>query len=205
MEQNKPEQGAGEQDSDYIILRCPVCDMETDFELLKDPPQAVVRCTECGHTMSVVLKEPRMFYVKAIVSHGSESITAKIELAEGEIISVGDYLVAETEDDTYNVQVLSIEADNARREKLPSEKITTLWTRLVDVVIISASVNKGAVTLPLYETVSGEKEFEIGCITAIAGKQFRIKRIKLRDNHMLTRKGRKAKAYEIKRIFGERS
>ncbi|MCQ2376879.1 MAG: hypothetical protein MJ006_02610, partial [Methanocorpusculum sp.] len=152
-----------------------------------------------------VLKEPRMFYVKAIVSHGSESITAKIELAEGEIISVGDYLVAETEDDTYNVQVLSIEADNARREKLPSEKITTLWTRLVDVVIISASVNKGAVTLPLYETVSGEKEFEIGCITAIAGKQFRIKRIKLRDNHMLTRKGRKAKAYEIKRIFGERS
>ena len=135
----------------------------------------------------------------------TESITAKIELAEGEIISVGDYLVAETEDETYNVEVLSIEADNARREKLPSEKITTLWTRLVDVVIISASVNKGAVTLPLYETVSGEKEFEIGCITAIAGKQFRIKRIKLRDNHMLTRKGRKAKAYEIKRIFGERS
>jgi len=192
-------------DSDYLVLSCPVCEMETDFEILKKPPQAVVRCTECGHTMHILLKEPRMFYVKAIISHGSDSIIAKIELAEGEIISVGDYLVAEANDVTYNVEVLSIEADNARREKLLSEKITTLWTRLVDVVIISASVNKGATTMPLYETVDGEKDFEIGCITAVAGKQFRVKRIKLRNNHMLTRKGRKAKAYEIKRLFGERS
>ncbi|HJJ27436.1 MAG TPA: HVO_0476 family zinc finger protein [Methanocorpusculum sp.] len=193
------------QDSDYLILRCPVCEMDVDFEVLKEPPQAVVRCTECGHTMHVLLKEPRMFYVKAIISHGSESITAKIELAEGEMISVGDYLVAETEDDTYNVEVLSIESDNARREKLVSDKISTLWTRLVDVVIISASVNKGANTMPLYETVKGDKEFEVGSITTIAGKQFRIKRMKLRNNHMYTRKGRTAKAYEIKRIFGERS
>ena len=57
----------------------------------------------------------------------------------------------------------------------------------------------------LYETVKGDKEFEVGSITTIAGKQFRIKRMKLRNNHMYTRKGRTAKAYEIKRIFGERS
>ncbi len=202
---NRKNTGDDTAATDYLVLMCPVCGIESNFEILKEPPQAVVRCTECGHTMHVLLKEPRMFYVKAVISHGSESITAKIELVEGEIIAVSDYLVAETDDTTYNVEVLSIEADNARREKLPSEQITTLWTRLVDVVIISASVNKGATTMPLYETVEGEKEFEIGRITAVAGRQFRVKRIKLRNNHMLTRKGRKAKAYEVKRLFGERS
>ncbi|HJJ39359.1 MAG TPA: HVO_0476 family zinc finger protein, partial [Methanocorpusculum sp.] len=67
--QNIPEEDTDmEQDNDFIILRCPVCEMDVDFEVLKEPPQAVVRCTECGHTMHVLLKEPRMFYVKAIIS-----------------------------------------------------------------------------------------------------------------------------------------
>lgn len=192
-------------EDEYLIFTCPVCEMETDFRILKEQTQAVVQCTECGHTMSVLLKEPKLIDVKTVISHGSDSITGKIELTEGEIVSVGDFLIADAHDTTYTVEVLSLEADNARRDKLSAEKITTIWTRLVDKVIISASVNKGATTIPLYETVDGEKAFEIGCITTISGKQFRIKRIKLRNNHMLTRKGRTAKAYEIKRIFGERS
>ena len=193
------------ENDDYIILDCPVCGEETDFEILKNPPEAVVQCVECGHTMRITLKEPKTCMVKAIISHGSESIPAKIELIEGEMIRVGDFLVAEAGEETYNVEVLSIEENNARREKMPAEKINTLWTRLVDLVIISASVNKGARTVPLYEQVDGETEYMVDTITTIAGKQFRIVRIKLRKGNMLMRKGKTAKAYEIKRIYGERS
>lgn len=193
------------ENDDYIILDCPVCGEETDFQFLKNPPEAVVQCVECGHTMRITLKEPKSCMVKAIISHGSESIPAKIELVEGELIRVGDFLVAEAGEETYNVEVLSIEENNARRDKVLAEKINTLWTRLVDIVIISASVNKGAKTVALYEQVDGETEYQIDTITTIAGKQFRITRIKLRKGNMLMRKGKTAKAYEIKRIYGERS
>lgn len=193
------------ENEDYIILDCPVCGEETDFSFLKNPPEAVVQCVECGHTMRITLKEPKSCMVKAIISHGSESIPAKIELIEGEMVRVGDFLVAEAGEETYNVEVLSIEENNARRDKMPAEKINTLWTRLVDLVIISASVNKGARTIPLYEQVDGETEYMVDSIATIAGKQFRVVRIKLRKGNMLMRKGKTAKAYEIKRIYGERS
>ncbi|MBQ4598177.1 MAG: hypothetical protein IJB12_07255 [Methanocorpusculum sp.] len=193
------------ENDDYIILDCPVCGEETDFAILKNPPEAVVQCVECGHTMRITLKEPKSCMVKAIISHGSESIPAKIELIEGEMIRVGDFLVAEAGEETYNVEVLSIEENNARRDKMPAEKISTLWTRLVDLVIISASVNKGARTIPLNEQVDGETEYMVDSIATIAGKQFRVVRIKLRKGNMLMRKGKTAKAYEIKRIYGERS
>ena len=193
------------ENEDYIILDCPVCGEETDFAILKNPPEVVVQCVECGHTMRITLKEPKSCMVKAIISHGSESIPAKIELIEGEMVRVGDFLVAEAGEETYNVEVLSIEENNARRDKMPAEKINTLWTRLVDLVIISASVNKGARTIPLYEQVDGETEYMVDSIATIAGKQFRVVRIKLRKGNMLMRKGKTAKAYEIKRIYGERS
>ena len=66
--------------------------------------------------MRITLKEPKSCMVKAIISHGSDSIPAKIELIEGEMIRVGDFLVAEAGEETYNVEVLSIEENNARRD-----------------------------------------------------------------------------------------
>ena len=192
-------------DNDMILLDCPVCLEETDFEILKEPPEAVVKCTVCGHVMRVTLKEPKVLTVKAVVSYGNDSHTGSIELLEGDTISVGDYLVAEVGDDSFCVEVTSIEENNARRQKLPAEKIEVLWTRLVDQVIIRASLNKGAVTIPLYENVDGNKVYTIDHITSVGGKQFRVTRIKLRKGNVITRKDKSAEAHEIKRIYGERS
>ena len=192
-------------DNDMIILDCPVCGEETDFEILKEPPEAVVKCSVCGHVMRVTLKEPKIKTVHAIVSFGDESSTGTIDLIEGEIITVGDYLVAEVGDDSFSVEVTSIEENNARREKLPTEKIQVLWTRLVDKVIIRASLNKGATTIPLYEEVEGGKVYTVGQITSVGGRQFRVTRIKLRKGNIITRKDKTAEAREIKRVYGERS
>jgi len=192
-------------DTDMIILDCPVCGEETNFEILKELPVTVVRCTECGHTMQVIPKDPKIFTIKTIVSSGTKSHTGTIELKEGDICSVGDFLVAEVVDESYGVEVTSIERDNARRTKLPAEEIEVLWTRLVDKVIIRASLNKGAVTIPLYEQVPGDKVYTVNHITSVGGKQFRITRIKLRKGNIIQRKDKTAQAHEIKRIYGEQS
>ncbi|WP_338094613.1 HVO_0476 family zinc finger protein [Methanorbis furvi] len=194
-----------DNDNDLIILDCPVCGEETDFEILKEPPEAVVRCTECGHTMRITLKEPKIYTIKTIVSYATESHTGTIELMEGDICAVGDLLVAEVGDESYGVEVMSIEQNDARRTKLPAEKIDVLWTRLVDKVIIRASLNKGALTIPLYEQVPGDKVYTVDHITTIGGKQFRVTRIKLRKGNVIERKDKSAQAREIKRIYGERS
>jgi uncharacterized Zn finger protein len=192
-------------DNDIILLDCPVCGEETDFEILKEPPEAVVKCTVCGHVMRVTLKEPRVLTVKAVVSYGNDSHTGTIDLIEGDTITVGDYLVAEVGDDSFSVEVTSIEENNARRQKLPAEKIEVLWARLVDQVIIRASLNKGAITIPLYENVEGNKVYTVDHITSVGGRQFRVTRIKLRKGNIITRKDKTAEAHEIKRIYGERS
>lgn len=80
-----------------------------------------------------------------------------------------------------------------------------LWTRLVDKVIIRASLNKGATTIPLYEEVEGDKVYTVGQITSVGGRQFRVTRIKLRKGNIITRKDKTAEAREIKRVYGERS
>lgn len=192
-------------DNDIILLDCPVCGEETDFEILKEPPEAVVKCTVCGHVMRVTLKEPRVLTVKAVVSYGNDSHTGTIDLIEGDTITVGDYLVAEVGEDSFSVEVTSIEENNARRQKLPAEKIEVLWARLVDQVIIRASLNKGAITIPLYENVEGNKVYTVDHITSVGGRLFRVTRIKLRKGNIITRKDKTAEAHEIKRIYGERS
>ena len=192
-------------DNDIILLDCPVCGEETDFEILKDPPEAVVKCTVCGHVMRVTLKEPKVLTVKAVVSYGNDSHTGTIDLIEGDTITVGDYLVAEVGEDSFSVEITSIEENNARRQKLPAEKIEVLWARLVDQVIIRASLNKGAITIPLYENVEGNKVYTVDHITSVGGRQFRVTRIKLRKGNIITRKDKTAEAHEIKRIYGERS
>ena len=123
----------------------------------------------------------------------------------GDIISVGDYLVAEVGEESFSVEITSIEENNARRQKLPVEKVEVLWARLVDQVIIAASLNKGAVTIPLYENVPGNTIYTVDHITTIGGRQFRVTRIKLRKGNVITRKDKTAEAHEIRRIYGERS
>jgi uncharacterized Zn finger protein len=188
-----------------ISLDCPACNEKTDFEILKKSPEAIVRCSECGHTMQIFMKEPKIFVVKTIVSYDTESYIGTTEFVKGDICSVGDFLVTEVDNKSYNVEVMSIERNNSRIVKLPAEDIEVLWTRLVDKVVICASLNKGAITIPLYERVPGDKVYTIDHITSVNGKQFRITRIKLRNGNIIRRKDKTAQAHEIRRIYGERS
>ncbi|HJJ89989.1 MAG TPA: HVO_0476 family zinc finger protein [Methanocorpusculum sp.] len=188
-----------------ITFNCPSCNKETDFEILKKTPLTVIRCVDCGYITRITRRKPKSCIIKSIVSHGTKSYIGTTELMEEDICSVGDILVSKVGGKSYDVEVMSIERENTRRSKLLAKDIEVIWTRLLDKVLIHASLNKGPITISLYEQVPGNKMYTVDHITSVGGKQFRITRIKLRKGNIIQRKDNSAQAYEIKRIYGERS
>ncbi|MBN1194968.1 MAG: hypothetical protein JXA08_06435 [Methanomicrobiaceae archaeon] len=184
---------------------CPACGEDTDHEIVKEGHELLVRCTVCGGVRRVPRpKEPRIIAVKTIVSYEKESRICSIELLDDEVCAVGDMLVAECEDDAMGVEVTSIERDGVRVSKARAEEIQTIWTRLVEQVIVKASVHDGRTTLPLYIPTAGEEDFIIGSVYQAGKIRFRITRIKLREGALMKKEGWKAYARKIKRIYGTR-
>lgn len=184
---------------------CPACGEETEHEIVKEGHELLVRCTVCGGVHRVPRpKEPRIIAVRTVVSHEKESRVCSIELLDDEMCSVGDLLVAECDDDVMGVEVTSIERAGARVSKARAAEIQTVWSRLVEQVIVKASVHDGRTTLPLYIPVAGEEDFIVGSVYLAGRIRFRITRIKLRDGALMKKEGWKAYARKIKRIYGIR-
>ncbi|HIJ06074.1 MAG: putative Zn-finger protein-like protein [Methanomicrobiales archaeon 53_19] len=188
-----------------IQVKCPVCGEETDHEMLRDGEPATVQCSECSHIHRSVIKIPKVIEIRAIISSEGESRQGTIELTDDEIVEVGNTFVADVGDDIFGVEVTGIELGPARRMRASTQDITCLWTRVIDSVIIRASLHKGALTYPLYEQVDGETVYTIGEIASVGGRQFRVTRIKLRDGAVVRKPGSYAEARFIKRVYGERS
>ncbi|MDO9540117.1 MAG: HVO_0476 family zinc finger protein [Methanocalculus sp.] len=188
-----------------ISVRCPVCREETDHEMIRDGAPATVRCHDCGHTHRAIVITPKVLAIRTIVSNEKESSLGTIELSDNETVEVGNTFVADVGDDIFGVEVTGIEVGQARRERAETRDITCLWTRVIDSVIVRASLHKGAVTHPLYEQVEGETAYTVGDITSVGGRQFRVTHIKLRDGAVVRKPGSYAEARFIKRIYGERS
>ncbi|NYT05485.1 MAG: hypothetical protein GKC04_03810 [Methanomicrobiales archaeon] len=185
---------------------CPVCRDETAHDILKEGTDVVVRCTVCGTVHRIPRpKEPKTLVVKAIVSHEQESHVCSVELEENERCAVGDMLVAECGEEVMGVEVTAIERSGVRVQKAVAEEIETLWTRLVEQVVVKASVHDGRRTIPVYVASAGETDFVIGELYQAGSIRFRITRIKLRDGALMKKEGWKAYARKIKRIYGIRS
>lgn len=73
--------------------------------------------------------------------------------------------------------VTSIEAGPKRVIRARPD-ITTLWTRVIDEVVVRFSIHSGRQTLPLYKVCDGEEFFIVGEVYSIKGKQFRITHLK---------------------------
>ncbi|RQD82368.1 MAG: hypothetical protein D5R96_05130 [Methanocalculus sp. MSAO_Arc2] len=188
-----------------ITARCPACGEENDHKILRDGAPATVQCQHCGHTHRLNISRPEVLTIRSIISDEGESTQGTIELLDCDTVSIGDTFVADVEDDIFGVEVTGIEIANARRKKAYARDITCLWTRVIDTVIIRASLHKGAVTYPLYETVDGETVYTVGEVTSVGGRMFRITRIKKRDGAVIRKPGSYTEARYIKRIYGERS
>jgi len=191
---------------EQIDMFCTTCDDETEHEVLSRTTNQVIKCTVCGSVSRIpVPKEPVMLQVKAIVSREDTSTVCTCELAEDELITVGDSLIAEDDDgEGAGVEVMSIESKDKRLNKAKGADIDTLWTRVIDQVVVRFSVHDGWHTLPLYVRCEGEEKFVVGDVYVIKGVKARIGHIRMRNGAVTKRRGKFEVASTIKRVYAYR-
>ncbi|MDV4342610.1 hypothetical protein HL657_05385 [Methanoculleus sp. YWC-01] len=186
-----------------ISIVCPVCKEECEHQILREAAELVVQCSECGQVHRIPKPpEPEILTIKAIVSHETESVVCSVEMLADEVVSLGDQIAAECEDEVFGVEVTGIEAGAKRVRRAAAGEVTTLWTRGIEQVVVKASIHTGRTTLPLYQTMEGEEEFIVGEAYTFAGRRIRISHIKLRDGPVLRKEGWKTVARRVKRIYG---
>ena len=189
----------------FITVLCPVCNEETEHEVLAESRDRLVRCTACGHHHHIPKeKEVKPLEIKTIISRERESVTGSIEFDPEDECSVDDHLVAEYGDDAYGVEVKAIERQGKRVQRAKAKDIDTLWTRTIDRVLVKISIHDGRKTIPLYNECEGEDEFVVGQKYIVDGKRFTISHIKLRDGPLMRKPDWKTVAHRIKRIYGVR-
>jgi uncharacterized Zn finger protein len=188
----------------YITTICPQCGDESDHEVLKESGDLLVRCTACGAVHHVPIPKETILTVKAIVSREASSEVCTVELLEEDVVSVGDYMVADCGDEGLSVEVTSIESGDKRVERASAPEISALWTRVIEEVVVRASVHKGWKTYPLYKLCDGEEPFAVDGVYTFGNVRFRISHIKMREGQVLRKEGWKTVAKKIKRIYGTR-
>ena len=190
----------------FINVQCPVCNDETEHEIISESRDLLVKCTTCGQHQRVPKeREPESRNIKAIVSKEGKSMVCTIELAEDEECNVDDHLVAECGDDAFGVEVTSIETGEKRVNRAKAADITTLWTRAIEQVVVKISVHDGRKTIPVYMECDGEQAFVVGEKYVVSGKRFQVSHLKLRDGPLMRKEGWKTVAHRVKRIYGVRT
>ena len=163
----------------FITVNCPECNDETEHQIVAESRDLLVRCTICGHHQRVPKeREPPAVLVKAIVSKEGTSRVCGIEFAEEDECSAGDHLVAECGDDAFGVEVTAIECGEKRVKRATASKITTLWTRAIEQVVVKISIHDGRKTIPVYMECDGEQPFVVGEMYVVSGKRFKISHLK---------------------------
>lgn len=191
---------------DLVDAYCATCKGETEQEILSESRDLIIRCTVCGLTSrSPLPPEPEQVNVKTIVSREAESFVGKAELMEGEVVEVGDYIVAEKDDgEGAGVEIMSLEVGDKRVRKAVAEKIDTIWSRAIDEVVVRISIHDGKKTLPAYVSCEGDDRFTIDEIVTIDRVRARIDHICLRNGIIQRRKGKYEVANRIKRVYAYR-
>lgn len=186
-----------------LYLDCPSCGENAVHEVLRgkmgkkqDTLEATVKCQECGHTYTTVVREPESIKIPIIVSDRSKSHKEEIELIEDEILSVGDEIfLGESQ-----LLVTAIESKGKRVENCEPADIDTIWAKKFDRVIVKISINKHTQTIPAELEALPDEEFYVGDLMTIGTEKVAIHSIKTESGTV--RRG-SVEARNIVRIYAK--
>ena len=188
---------------DTIYNECPDCGDVTEHKILKAKMgnfnvNGTFQCKECGRVFSGVIRLPKEFEVKVLLSDGDLTETTQTMLREDEIVAVGDEFDL---DDGRHVQITYIELpDGSRKKKVPATEVKALWVKAFGVLMVKVSVNDYKKTYPMLCEAEPDDEFTVGMFMHFDLWDCVIHAIKTKDR--LLRKGT-AEAREIVRIYAK--
>jgi uncharacterized Zn finger protein len=186
-----------------LYLDCPSCGEKTLHEVLKgriskggDVLETTVKCQECQHVHSAVVREPKSTKVAIILSDMGATTKTEFEFGEDELVVVGDELfIGDT-----NVVITAIEMGERRVPEAVAKEIKTIWAKRFDKVRVKISVNKTSKTLAAELTALPDEEFFVGDILNIGRDSVVIHYIKTRES--MVRQGG-VPARDIVRIYAK--
>ena len=150
---------------DTIYNECPDCGDVTEHKILKAKMgnfnvNGTFQCKECGRVFSGVIRLPKEFEVKVLLSDGDLTETTQTMLREDEIVAVGDEFDL---DDGRHVQITYIELpDGSRKKKVPATEVKALWVKAFGVLMVKVSVNDYKKTYPMLCEAEPDDEFTVG-------------------------------------------
>lgn len=199
----------------HVPTPCPACspDAPTVHEVLSPGGQTTVRCTECDHVHKTKIEEERTVERDVVVSQEGESFHTQVEAPAEEEIAVGEEFIVDTDEMLMTVRITSLELAGERTERAPVEEVQTIWTRAVDNVSMSITLNpkdgRHDRTRSIDALVPGDEEFTVGMTEELGDEEFTIKSIKLRadavgyEHSQLDFDGDSASAKDIKRVYAD--
>ena len=188
---------------DTIYNECPDCGDVTEHKILKAKMgnfnvNGTFQCKQCGRVFSGVIRLPKEFEVKVLLSDGDLTETTQTMLREDEIVAVGDEFDL---DDGRHVQITYIELpDGSRKKKVPATEVKALWVKAFGVLMVKVSVNDYKKTYPMLCEAEPDDEFTVGMFMHFDLWDCVIHAIKTKDR--LLRKGT-AEARDIVRIYAK--
>jgi len=202
-----------ENTTERVGLACPACSPAnpTVHEVLNPGGRATVRCTECGHVHKKRLPEERTVDREVVVSQDGESFPAAAEIPADETLAVGEEFLLETDEAILTVRITSLELDGSRAEEATAEDVETIWTRAVGNVSVDVTAHPqsgaGDGTRSFKLQVPGDYEFVVGDPDELAGEEFTVEGIYVRDDatgyefDKLNHEGDAALAKDVGRLY----
>ena len=183
-----------------IDVECPSCSPTTKVphEIVSDRGNRIIRCARCS-TMRQAEQRRSTSSVKlrVVVSFHDNSYLRSFEVAAGEMLEVGDEIVAENEA-AEAVRITAIESSGGLRSaRARAGLIKTIWAQKIDRVIVKVAVHRGRITRSYDVPVEGDKQYVVGG----QERQGEISHIKIKKGPVLGRKGQAAQAKDIQRIY----
>ncbi|MFC7191398.1 HVO_0476 family zinc finger protein [Halocatena marina] len=199
----------------HVPVSCPACspDTPTVHEVLSPGGQTTVRCTECNHVHKTRIEEERTVERDVIVSQDGESFHTHVDAPASETIAVGEEFIVDTDEVLMTVRITDLELGEERKNRAPAEDVDTIWTRAVDNVSVSITINpldgRHDDSRSIDALVPGDYEFTVGATEELGDEEFTVKSIKLREDAVgydfdqLDLGGDSAVAKDIQRVYAD--
>ena len=188
---------------DTIFYECPVCDDETEHQILKGRMgkatiEGTFKCNGCGRVTSETIKIPELLEVPVVFSDGDVSEVTKTTIDSNDVIAIEDEFFL---DDGRRVCVTHIDVkEGATKKKVLATNVKKLWVKQFDILSIKVSVNDDRKTYSLRVEAEPDDEFVVG--TQLEFEDFDCLIHAIKTKHSLVKRGA-AEARDITRVYGK--